>query len=97
MSDSKIVSLRGEAPPDTGLVNPYIVELLENLLTRAKRGDVVGVALAYVKPNRATQTTWCGMENGYTHELNSAVTTLAFRMQAEGVMPGLQAPPPEDR
>jgi hypothetical protein len=79
----KIVSLRGDAPAGSGIINLYVVEMLENYLERAKRGEIVAMGYVAVLPSRTIQTSWTGAEAGYTHELCSAVATLAYRLQVE--------------
>ena len=85
MSD-KIVSLRGDAPPEAQLVNQRVVELLERLLGKAQRGEICAFGFVQVAPNRNTFTGWVGMEDGYTHELMSSAGTLVYRMHAEGAL-----------
>jgi len=76
----EIVSFRGAMPEGSGVVADEIVEMLKDYLEQAKRGEVVGLALAGVRPSGRTFTIWLGSARGYRNELMSAATVLQFRM-----------------
>lgn len=82
---SIVVSLRGEAPEGSGIVNTVLIDQLEQLLERVKRGEVVALGYFGVKPNREIFTGWDGCSRGYTHEMVSAVNTIQFRMMRMNV------------
>lgn len=75
-----VVSLKGEIPEGSGLENKVLVETLELLLERAKKGEIVAFGYFGVKPNRVIFTGWDGCSLGYTHEMVSAVSTVQYRM-----------------
>lgn len=76
----KVFSFRGAMPEGSGVVADEIVEMLTDYLEQAKRGEVVGIALAGVRPSGRTFTGWLGSARGYRNELMSASTVLQHRM-----------------
>lgn len=77
---SNVVGLRGEIPLYTPV--PEVIECLEELLARAKAGEVRAVALAYVLPEGITGTAW-NSGAASRHELTSAIAQLEFRHMAQ--------------
>ena len=79
---SKIVSLHG-APIDGAGPEPdqLVVELLEDLLARAKTGEVQGLAAAYIVFGGTTASSW-EASGGSTHTLGFAISTLQHRYYA---------------
>jgi hypothetical protein len=61
-----------------GDINQDIVTLLEQLLDRAKRGEIDGIAYATSAPNDVCATGWDG-SGGTMFRLHSAVSTLHHR------------------
>jgi hypothetical protein len=61
--------------------DPLIIEFCEDLVSRAKAGQIRGIAVAMVKPGRLTADGWCRSEQGgdCCHELTAAITYLQLR------------------
>lgn len=79
MSEDRVVSLRLVAPAE-GEVNGDVVGVLEDLLERAKQGEVVGLAFVYTKPCHTVGTGWARTTGLGMHLLASGVLTLGARM-----------------
>lgn len=79
MSDEKVVSLK-VVPAGQGEVNADVVETLEELLGRARAGEVVGLAFVYAKPCNTVGTGWSRTTGLGSHLLASGVLTLMARM-----------------
>jgi hypothetical protein len=62
--------------------NPEIVDKLLELLTRARKGEVVAIAMVVVSPNGTVSTGWEIANGPYYHHLSSGALTLAGRMGA---------------
>ena len=60
--------------------NPEIVDKLLDLLMRARRGEVVAIAMVAVTPNGTVTTGWEIADGPYYHHLASGALTLAGRM-----------------
>lgn len=75
-----VTSLRGDIPENSGLVNEVVVKMLEDLLEKAKKGEIVAMGFFGVKPNRVIFSGWDGNTLGYNHEMNSAVSIVQYRM-----------------
>lgn len=56
----KIVSLTGRALTNTA-ADPAIIARLEDALARARSGDIIGIAIAELHRNGATQHGWDGI------------------------------------
>lgn len=73
----KCVDLRlavSNPPP----VNQTVVETLQHFLALAEKGEIVGIAIAVVHEDGSTGYGFeCG---GHEHHVNSAVATLAYRL-----------------
>lgn len=55
-----------------------IIDKLDELLDRAKRGELTGIAYAMVRPNGAVGTGWVG-ENCSSNDMLGAVAALQVR------------------
>ena len=75
-----VVSLRGDSPEGSGIVNHDLVEELEGYLKDAKTGDIVAMAFAGVRANRHVFTSWEGADRGYTYELSHGTNVLTYRL-----------------
>ena len=75
-----IVSLRGDIPEDSGIVNEVIVKQLEELLEKTKRGEIVALGYFGVKPNRKIFTGWHGCSNGYFQQLLAGSDIVRYRI-----------------
>lgn len=76
---SQIVSLRpdGVVPETQG--EPTVVEMLEDWLAMARRGEVTAIAIAGVKPNGRVTTSFNNPAQWY-HHLVSGAATLMHRL-----------------
>lgn len=81
---SEVVSIHGHSVP--GEPEPGVVEALEYLLERAKRGDLTAVAYATVALSGAQATGWAG-GSGTRHPLASTIMMLNHRYAA-GLLEG---------
>lgn len=82
MSDGKVVGLNGNIPQ--GQAVPETVRVLEEMLARAKRGELRSVAIVGVTDQDNCLTVWNSDNQYYT--LLGAASWLAYRMNArEGV------------
>lgn len=75
-----VVSLRGDIPEDSDLKNEILIEMLEDLLDKAKKGEVVALGYFGVKPNKSVFTGWDGCSRGYFHQLEAGVRIVEYRM-----------------
>ncbi len=84
----EVVGLRGAVPP--GEPVQCVVEMLEDLLARARTGDLRAIAWANVRRDGTAGTGWAKPEGGgagaavsiETHGLGSAILTLGWRYAA---------------
>ena len=78
----KVVGLRNRPVPEPNGAEPAIVEALEGVLAKAKRGEVMALALTVVEPNGDIGTL---VRNpaGHRHVLVAAVTYLLHDMCGE--------------
>lgn len=60
---SNIVNLRGEVPASAGEPQPDLIEALEDLLERARSGEVQGVSMAYIYRDMAVSHGAYGQTN----------------------------------
>lgn len=60
--------------------SPEVVDKLLDLLTRARKGEVVALAVAVVNPNGTVSTGWEIANGPYYHHLASGALTLAIRL-----------------
>lgn len=60
--------------------DPDIVNKLLDLLTRARKGEVVAIAMVVVCPNGTVSTGWETANGPYYHHVASGALTLAGRM-----------------
>jgi len=80
---SKVISLHGgpvgpAGPSVPGGPDEEIIQVLEELLERAKTGEVSAIAYAYVLPDHALGTGWAGARiSGGGISLGFAVSSLA--------------------
>ena len=58
MSTDNVVSLLGGTPFVGDTVRPEVVEALETALGKAKRGEIIGVAIVTVTPSMDITTHW---------------------------------------
>lgn len=74
------------ARPQDAQPDPEIIAFCEDLVERAKRGDIRAIAVAMVKPGRLTADGWRRTYQGADccHELMAAITYLQHRF-ANGV------------
>lgn len=59
---------------------PDVIELLLNLLGRARNGQLVAFAMVSVSPNGTVGTAWANGDGSHHHELASGSLTLANRI-----------------
>jgi hypothetical protein len=87
MSDNsmpKVVSLRGEKVTPQGAPHPNVVEYIESLLVRARRGEITSIAVAFVRGNGfASEGTSIGSRAIDMYALHSALATCLHRMTRE--------------
>lgn len=76
---SNVVAFRDSIPP--GEANPDLVSVLESLLSRAKTGDLRGMAYATSSVGNVTDTGWEGSD-GARHPLAAAIMILHHRYAA---------------
>ena len=76
----KIISLRGDAPIGSGIVNDELVDILRTLLGQAERGELVAMIWGGVRPTRNITHGWNGAERGYTFELMAACQSVNYRL-----------------
>lgn len=62
-------------------VQKDVIELAEDLLARAKAGEIVELAATMVLPDGAVGTAWAG--GGDYHRMLGGIETLRFRMMME--------------
>lgn len=67
--------------PWESVPNPKTVGMLEDMLERARSGNVQAVAIATVNQNRGTTT---GFAGGYTTTLQGALVELQHRLVTSG-------------
>lgn len=60
--------------------DPDVIELLLNLLDRARKGELVAFAMVSVNPNGTVGTAWANSDGSHHHELASGTLTLASRI-----------------
>lgn len=82
---AEIKSLRGDMPEGSGIVSQVVVDQLEDLLERAKRGEIVALGFFGVKPNRAIFSGWHGASDGYFHQLVASINIVQYRMMRMNV------------
>lgn len=82
-----VVSLRGDAPGDVTIVDQEIVDLLEDLLEKAKRGEIAAFGYFGARPGRHTFNGWIGAGKGYKYELAYACDDVKFRFMRMNVDP----------
>lgn len=73
---NNIVSIGGAIVP--GTPEPEVVQILENLLAAAKRGEVIGLGVVTVSPEHTVMTSWTGAL-GTHFQLGYGVALLASR------------------
>lgn len=59
---NKVVALRGGpvGPTEPEAPDEEVIKILEEMLERAKTGEISAIALAYVLPQHAVGTAWAG-------------------------------------
>ena len=77
-----VVALRGSSAVAQGEPEPDIVEMLEDYLSRAKRGEIVAIGIVGVAPNCHVVTSYRNPSH-WLHQLTSGAATLSYRLQAE--------------
>lgn len=82
--DSKIVGLHGQTVADTRKPDPEVIKAAERLLERAKSGEIVGVAGAYLFRDDAIGRFSAGMFNyGLAGALSNVINGIHHRMDDE--------------
>lgn len=77
--DDKVVYFANKRPVQApGEPVPDVVEAFEDMLERAKKGEITAVAMAYTVMNGATGSRWAG-GHGTRHELATAIMVLNYR------------------
>lgn len=60
MTEGKVVNIYGQPFQDDREGNAEVIERLEELLERARAGDIVSIAMGYVHADGATSLGWAG-------------------------------------
>lgn len=76
-----IVLHEGKAPKGSE-PQPDVVRVVEELLQRAKSGDIQAIAVTVVRANARIGTAWDGSERGYRHQLMAGVAMLEHRLHS---------------
>lgn len=76
---TKIVSLHGDEPVVAGAPVSCVLEMLQDLLARAERGEITAAAVATVGPGRGIATAWTD-PGGYRNEICASVMMLHARI-----------------
>jgi hypothetical protein len=63
--------------------DPEVLEMLIDYLDRARRGELVALAVVSVSPDGIVATGWGGGGGGYYHEIVSGAATLLHRMGSD--------------
>jgi pyruvoyl-dependent arginine decarboxylase (PvlArgDC) len=79
---TNVVSINGVAPP-VALVDDEVVEKLEELLVKAKAGQLIGMVYGMVSPQASVGTGWVG--NARSHDMLAAASMLFHRLAREAV------------
>lgn len=64
-------------------VDPEIVAFCEDLVVRAKQGDIQAIAVALVKPGRCTADGWQRTKENNGHDLMASISYLQQRFAAQ--------------
>lgn len=83
---AEIKTLHGDIPEGSGLQNEILIEMLEDLLTKAKSGDIVALGFFGVKPNKSIFSGWDGASKGYLHQLLAASRIIEYRILRMNVL-----------
>ena len=79
---AEVVKLRADcgdgAEPSTELI-----EVVEDLLRRARAGDIQAICYATVRGNGNVSTGWHGADLGHTHKMAAGISFLEHRFHAE--------------
>ena len=78
----KVVGLRNRPAPECNGAEPSVIEAIEELLARARRGEIVAIAATVVEPN-GDAGTLVRNPSGHRHRLVAAVTYLLHDMCSE--------------
>jgi hypothetical protein len=83
---AQLITIPGYAAQSFGKPQKDVVEALSAALTKAKRGEIIGLSLAYVEGNNSTiQATWAaGSANrnlmmASVHLLHTTITDVWYR------------------
>lgn len=79
---AEVVALRGSAAVAQGQAEPDVVEVLEDYLERARRGELVAICLVGVNPVGNVVTSYRNPSN-WMHHITSGAATLLYRLNAE--------------
>jgi hypothetical protein len=63
--------------------DPEVLEMLIDYLDRARRGELVALAVVSVNPDGTVATAWGGGEGAYYHYIASGAATLLYRIGAD--------------
>lgn len=77
-SSAKLYALTNARIAD-GLPRSDVIDLIADLLKRAKRGEIIGVAVGYVEGNDSTFTDWAAGTASQA-AMVTAVTCLQFKL-----------------
>jgi len=72
---SKVVSLNGD-PILESSINEDAVTLLEELLKRVKRGEIMGIGVCWVTANHLVGSQWA--TNGRCHEMAGSIMSFMW-------------------
>jgi hypothetical protein len=95
-----VTSLFGGEVAPSGQPVPEVVAFLENLLDRAKSGDIRAIAVAYVKDNGKTSAGWereRNDDNRLACVLHSAIACLMGKFTERLTNAGVEVANPADR
>lgn len=81
---AEIKSYPGVSAPETkAQLAPDVIDLLCKLLVDAQRGDIQAIAVALVLTGERTDRAWAHGLGQTAHEMQAAVTDLAFAISCE--------------
>lgn len=98
---AKLYAFPGVAIPDRPVgaqPQPHVIAMLENLLARARTGDLQAIAVSFVNADRSVADDWRHGSNT-THELIAGVAYLQARIMSTAIRNGEadtdSVPPPQ--
>ncbi len=60
--------------------SPEVIDMLIDLLDKARAGKLVALGIVTIKPDRTVGTAWADAEHRHFHELSSGALRLSCRM-----------------